>query len=97
MTEDNPHKPPLAVALEYDKVAAPRVTAIGQGELAHRLTEIARHHGVPLVENPQLAAALAKLPLDQEIPEKLYRAVAEVLSYILHTAGKLGATKGGNG
>jgi flagellar biosynthesis protein len=97
MTEDNPHKPPLAVALEYDKVAAPRVTAIGQGELAHRLTEIARHHGVPLVENPQLAAALAKLPLDQEIPEKLYRAVAEVLSYILHTAGKLGATKGANG
>ncbi|KQZ02185.1 hypothetical protein ASD45_15965 [Pseudolabrys sp. Root1462] len=97
MTEDNPHKPPLAVALEYDKVAAPRVIAIGQGELAHRLTEIARHHGVPLVENPQLAAALAKLPLDQEIPEKLYRAVAEVLSYILHTAGKLGATKGGNG
>ena len=97
MTEENPQKPPLAVALEYDKVAAPRVTAIGQGELAHRLTEIARHHGVPLVENPQLAAALAKLPLDQEIPEKLYRAVAEVLSYILHTAGKLGATKGANG
>lgn len=93
MSEDSPQKPPLAVALEYDKVAAPRVTAIGQGEVAERLTEIARHHGVPLVENPQLAAALAKLPLDQEIPEKLYRAVAEVLSYILHTAGKLGATK----
>ena len=93
MSEGNPQKPPLAVALEYDKVAAPRVTAIGQGDVAERLTEIARHHGVPLVENPQLAAALSKLPLDQEIPEKLYRAVAEVLSYILHTAGKLGATK----
>ncbi len=93
MTADSPQKPPLAVALEYDKVAAPRVTAIGQGEVAERLKDIGRHHGVPLVENPQLAAALSKLPLDQEIPEKLYRAVAEVLSYILNTAGRLGATK----
>ncbi|MFA6266640.1 MAG: EscU/YscU/HrcU family type III secretion system export apparatus switch protein [Pseudolabrys sp.] len=89
MSNDPPPERPLAVALEYDKVAAPRVTGIGQGEMAERIVEIARHHGVPLVENPQLAAALAKLPLDQEIPEKLYRAVAEVLSYILHTAGKL--------
>ena len=40
-----------------------------------------------------LSAALSKLPLDQEIPEKLYRAVAEVLSYILRTADRLGDPK----
>lgn len=89
MSDDPPHKPPLAVALEYDKVTAPRVTGIGKGDTAQRMMEVARHHGVPLVENPQLAAALSKLPLDQEIPEQLYRAVAEVLSYILRTSGKL--------
>lgn len=93
MSGDVPQKTPLAVALEYDHETAPRVTAIGQGDIADRMQEIARHHGVPLVENPQLAAALSKLPLDQEIPEQLYRAVAEVLSYILRTSGKLGAAK----
>ncbi|RDV03436.1 EscU/YscU/HrcU family type III secretion system export apparatus switch protein [Undibacter mobilis] len=93
MSDDSTPKPPLAVALEYDRETTPRVTGIGKGELAERMLEIARHHGVPLVENPQLAAALSKLPLDQEIPEKLYRAVAEVLSYILRTSGKLAAGK----
>jgi len=93
MSDDVPHKPPLAIAVEYDKVTAPRVTGIGKGDTAERMVEIARHHGVPLVENPQLAAALSRLPLDQEIPERLYRAVAEVLSYILRTSGKLGAGK----
>ncbi|WP_137043411.1 EscU/YscU/HrcU family type III secretion system export apparatus switch protein [Pseudolabrys sp. FHR47] len=94
MSGQPPQKSPLAVALEYDHETAPRVTAVGQGDTAERMQEIARHHGVPLIENPQLAAALSKLPLDQEIPEQLYRAVAEVLSYILKTSGKLGATKG---
>jgi flagellar biosynthesis protein len=93
MSEQTPHKPPLAVALEYDRESAPRVTGIGKGDAAEHMLEIARHHGVPLVENPQLAAALSKLPLDQEIPERLYRAVAEVLGYILRTSGKLGAGK----
>ncbi|HWK94253.1 MAG TPA: EscU/YscU/HrcU family type III secretion system export apparatus switch protein [Pseudolabrys sp.] len=93
MSGQPPYKPPLAVALEYDHETTPRVTAVGQGDAAERMQEIARQHGVPLVENPQLAAALSRLPLDQEIPEQLYRAVAEVLSYILRTSGKLGAGK----
>ncbi len=93
MSGQLPQKPPLAVALEYDHETTPRVTAIGQGDIAEKMQDLARHHGVPLVENPQLAAALSKLPLDQEIPEQLYRAVAEVLSYILRTSGKLGAAK----
>ena len=93
MSEEAPYKPPLAVALQYDREQAPRVTGIGKGDLAERMLEIARQHGVPLVENPQLAAALSRLPLDQEIPEQLYRAVAEVLGYILRTSGKLGAGK----
>jgi flagellar biosynthesis protein len=93
MSGQPPQKPPIAVALEYDHQTAPRVTAVGQGDAAERMQEIARHHGVPLVENPQLAAALSRLPLDQEIPEQLYRAVAEVLSFILRTSGKLGAGK----
>lgn len=79
----------IAVALQYEKPAAPRVTAIGRGEIARKIIEAAEKNGVPLAENPTLAVALSQLPLDEHIPESLYRAVAEVLSYILRTTGKL--------
>ncbi len=79
----------VAVALKYDEPTAPRVTAIGRGELAERIIETAQVNGVPLSDNPALAEALSKIPIDQEIPESLYRAVAEVLSYILRTSGRL--------
>lgn len=87
MTE--PPKPEIAVALQYERPAAPRVTAIGRGDLAKRIAATAREHGVPLDENPTLAVALSQLPLDEPIPESLYRAVAEVLGYILRTTGSL--------
>ena len=44
---------------------------------------------MPLTDNPALAEALSRIPIDQEIPESLYRAVAEVLTFILRTSGKL--------
>lgn len=79
----------LAVALKYEKPNAPRVTAIGRGELARRIIDTAQEHGVPLSDNPGLAEALSQLELEQEIPENLYRAVAEVLTYILRVSGRL--------
>jgi flagellar biosynthesis protein len=79
----------LAVALKYEKPNAPRVTAIGRGELAQRIIDTAQAHGVPLSDNAALAEALSQLELEQEIPESLYRAVAEVLTYILRVSGRL--------
>ena len=79
----------LAVALKYDAPSAPRVTAIGRGEAAHRIIESAAQNGVPLTDNPALAEALSRVPLEREIPESLYRAVAEVLTYILRTSGQI--------
>jgi flagellar biosynthesis protein len=79
----------IAVALKYEAPSAPRVTAIGRGEVAQRIIETAEQSGVPLTDNPALAEALSRVPLDQEIPESLYRAVAEVLTYILRTSGRL--------
>lgn len=80
--------PKLAVALEYERPHAPRVTAIGRDKLAERIVELAAQSGVPLHENPPLAAALSQVELEAEIPEKLYRAVAEVLAYVLRVSGK---------
>ncbi|MDQ7007280.1 MAG: EscU/YscU/HrcU family type III secretion system export apparatus switch protein [Acidobacteriota bacterium] len=76
----------VAVALKYDKgdFAAPVVVAKGINELARRIKEEARRHGVPIVEDPPLARALERLcPLGAAIPEELYRAVAEVFAYVL--------------
>jgi flagellar biosynthetic protein FlhB len=74
----------FAVALAYDgKMPAPRVVAKGRGLLAQRIREIAREHGVPLLEAPALARALyAHTELGQSVPPALYRAVAEVMAYV---------------
>jgi flagellar biosynthetic protein FlhB len=76
----------LAVALRYsaNEMMAPRVVAKGAGFIARRIREIARQHSIPLMENKPLARLLYRqVEVGQEIPENLYRAVAEVLAYVL--------------
>lgn len=74
-----------SVALRYEAArgGAPRVVAKGAGEMALRIRTVATEHGVPLVEAPPLARALHKhCELEQEVPARLFRAVAEVLAYV---------------
>lgn len=73
----------MAVALEYDGSSAPRVTAKGQGEIADKIIETAREAGVAIEENPLLAQALSSVELDDHIPEDLYKAVAQVIGFVL--------------
>jgi flagellar biosynthetic protein FlhB len=76
----------FAVALKYDaaSMAAPRVVAKGADLVAHRIRALAREHDVPLVENPPLARALfAAVEVDAEVPPEHYKAVAEVIGYIM--------------
>jgi flagellar biosynthesis protein len=79
----------IAIALQYDRPAAPRVTASGRGAVAEAILAAAREHNIPIEENPALAEALSQVELDTEIPEELYRAVAEVLGFVLRTTGKI--------
>ena len=72
----------LAVALHYDGLDAPRVTAKGGGEIARRIIETAREHDIPLEEDPALAGLLYNVDLGDQIPETLYRAVAELLAFV---------------
>ena len=78
----------VAVALFYDEENAPRVTAKGRGEIARHILAVAEENNVPLEEDPELAALLAQIPLNDEVPEALYRAVAEVISFAYIVAGK---------
>ena len=75
----------LAVALQYrpESMRSPRVVAKGQLLIAEKIKEVAREHGVPVLENKPLAQALFKsVEIGQEIPPALYHAVAEVLAFI---------------
>ena len=78
----------LAVALRYDAPDAPRVVAIGHGEIGDRIVETARKHGVPLEANGPLAQALSTVKLDSEIPEELYEAMAVVIAFVMRAAAK---------
>ena len=80
---------PLAVALQYEAPDVPRVVAMGRGELGQRIIDTAREHGVPLEHNPVLAEALSTVEIDEQIPEALYVAVAEVLAFILRASHRL--------
>jgi len=75
----------LAVALRYraEEMAAPKVLGKGAGFVAEKIREIARQKGIPIVENKPLAQLLYRqVEVGREIPEALYRAVAEVLAYV---------------
>jgi flagellar biosynthetic protein FlhB len=78
----------FAVALKYDgKRPAPVVVAKGQDLIALEIRRVAEENGVPVVENPPLARTLFKdVALDAEIPEHLYRAIAELLAFVYRTA-----------
>ena len=83
----------FAVALKYDAevMAAPRVVAKGQDNIALRIREVAEENEVPIVENPPLARGLfAAADLDREIPVEFFKAVAEVIGYVMRLQGKSG-------
>jgi len=80
---------PTAVALRYDeeKAPAPVVTAAGKGDVAERILALAREHGVPVREDPDLVALLAQLDVGQIIPPELYPVIAEVLAFVYRLRG----------
>jgi flagellar biosynthetic protein FlhB len=79
----------FAVALQWERgMNAPICVAKGQDLIALKMREIAGEHNVPIVENPPLARTLhATVDVDEEIPAEHYKAVAEVISYVVRLNG----------
>lgn len=75
----------FAVALKYERgMNAPLCVAKGADLIALKIREVAKEHDVPIVENPPLARALhATVEVDQEVPAEHYKAVAEVIGYVM--------------
>jgi len=74
-----------SVALQYERgMVAPVCVAKGVDAVAMKIREIATEHSIPIVENPPLARALhATVEVDQAIPVEHYKAVAEVIGYVM--------------
>ncbi len=80
-----------AVALKYEffKEHAPRVIAKGERRIAEQIIAIAQSNGIYIHEDPELVALLSKIDIGSEIPEILYRAVAEVLAFVFRLNQKM--------
>jgi len=76
------NKPPQAIALTYDGEHAPFISAMGDHTIAEEILRIAQEYEVPIYENPDLVRVLSKLELGDEIPEILYRTIAEIISFV---------------
>jgi flagellar biosynthetic protein FlhB len=74
----------IACALRYDPESedSPRLLGKGTGYLAEKIKEIAKEEDIPIVRDISLAHALYTMEEDQQIPEELFDAVAEVLKWV---------------
>lgn len=79
-----------AAALKYDigKDSAPKVTAKGKGNTALNIIKIAKENDIPIKEDPDLVELLSQIDLDREIPPNMYKAIAELFSYIYDISNK---------
>ncbi|NOZ83957.1 MAG: hypothetical protein GXP60_03980 [Epsilonproteobacteria bacterium] len=68
---------------------APKVVAVGSGEIARMIEKAAKEKGIPVIQNSSLAKALVELDVNSQIPQYLYRTVAKVLIYLYKADKKL--------
>lgn len=85
-----------AVALQYDVGVdtAPKVVAKGQGTVAEKIIEKGEESDVRVYQDEKLVDSLFGLQIDEEIPEELYQAVAEIIFYIYNVDNKRGVLDG---
>lgn len=84
----NPTHISVAIRYEAKEMAAPMIIAKGADHVAMKIREIAREHDIAIVENPPVARLLHKLDLGENIPEDLFKVVAEILAHVYSLKGK---------
>lgn len=88
----NENKPHIqkAAALKYDQKLsnAPQVIAKGKGDVAKNIIKIAQDNNLPIKKDEDLVELLSQLDIDKEIPPSMYKAVAEIFSFIYGLTNK---------
>ncbi len=83
-----PIKKAAALKYDMDKDSAPKVVAKGQGETAKNIIKIAEANDLPIKKDEDLVELLSKIDVDREIPTEMYKAVAEIFSFIYEMSNK---------
>ena len=84
-----------AAALSYEQgETAPKITALGKGQVAERIIKTAKQNNVPVFENSGLIDTLLQLDIGEQIPPELYSVVAEVLVFIANIDRQKGDKNG---
>ena len=88
--EPNQQDPQQAVALvmKPKKDQAPKLVGKGRGHLAEKIIELAKHHNIPIRQDKNLIQILSRLDLNQEIPDNVYQAVAEILAFVYRLSSR---------
>ena len=73
-----------AVSIQYNAKTdkAPKVTAKGKGMVGEKIVALAKEHGIPIKEDPDLVQILSQVDIDEEIPPAMYHVLAELLAFI---------------
>ena len=78
----------MALGYNRQKDNAPKVLATGSGEVAKNIINLAKSHDIPIKENADLIEVLSKVDLNEEVPPNLYKAVAEIFSFLYQMTNK---------
>ena len=84
MIKNKPYKVKSAISLQYQKEinSAPKITARGEGWVAEKIIEIAQERNIPIREDKDLLNLLSEIDIGREVPESLYKVVAELLAWV---------------
>lgn len=85
----NPTHYAVAIKYDSDEMEAPIIIAKGADHVAMTIRELARENDIPIVENPPVARLLHRLDLGAQIPEEMFKAVAEILAHVYTLKGKV--------
>lgn len=88
-SEDLLQRKAAALKYQHGTDPVPRLVAKGGGHIADKIIALAKEHGVPIHEDKNLIEILSTLDLYEQIPPKLYKAVAEILAFIYKMSGKV--------
>ena len=84
MIKNKPYKVKSAISLQYQKEinSAPKITAKGEGWVAEKIIEIAQERNIPIRKDKDLLNLLSEIDVGREVPESLYKVVAELLAWV---------------
>jgi len=84
MIKNKPYKVKSAISLQYQKEinSAPKITARGEGWVAEKIIEIAQERNIPIRKDKDLLNLLSEIDVGREVPESLYKVVAELLAWV---------------